>query len=298
MYSNAKKNKQASKYDRIHVIEQDQTKRPLRDLIAHPPEGSFKATITPEAAVDMLTFNTRNRPVSKSKVALYARQMVNGEWRYTGMPIIFSDQGRIIDGQHRLHACVESGAAFVADLKFGAPDDAFAFIDVGKPRSAGDIFAINGVQCSTAAAAVTRVVVGLMDEKHLNGVLSQGLTNAELYERYLALPGLYDSLHWYYKFQKARLGMPSIMAGVHYMCSQKNRRLADEFFEIACEGGAGKKTAPEQDLHRKLIQNAVSDEKMRGHYLAGLVITAWNRSRRGLSGRGMKFEGGKIPAVQ
>ncbi|MEM0949671.1 MAG: hypothetical protein AAGK37_19890 [Pseudomonadota bacterium] len=55
---------------------------------------------------------------------------------------------------------------------------------------------------------------------------------------------------------------------------------------------------PEQALHNALIKNATAAEKMRAGQCFGLVVTAWNLSRKGLSGRGLKFLlGSRIPAV-
>lgn len=282
--------------DVFKLVEDPFTTR-LASLVSDPPETSIKAQITPKMAMAMLDYNTRNRPVKGGKVALYARQMEAGEWRYTREPIIFSDAGRVIDGQHRLMACIEAEAPFTADVAFGAPDEAFAFIDVGAPRTAGDIFAINGVKSSIITASMTRMVWKYQRGRNtVDGGTGGKLTNAELYEEFLKMDGLQDSLPIVYKFQSSRLASPSVMGALHYICSRKNRAKADEFFHKICDGGAG--NGPAAELHRRLVKNATSADKMRVDYLAGLVLTAWNRDRKGLSGRGLSFAGGKLPAVQ
>lgn len=270
----------------------------LREYVAHPPAGSVKMLITPEMALEMLTFNTRNRPVTNAKVALYARQMKAGEWHYTRVPIIFSDQGRVIDGQHRLYACIEAENAFPADVAFGAPDDSFAFIDIGKTRTAGDIFAINGVKNHNAMAAMCRLL-----HNYANGFGFHGskvsASPSELYEFYLSCPSLQESITVCSWFGASRLAAPSIMGACHYLCAQKNRKEADYFFDIACHGGATRvKNAPENELHKQLIRMVTAGHNPGANELAGLTITAWNRARSGLSGKGMKFDGGKFPAVR
>lgn len=286
------KTKQA-KYDRIHIIEANFAAE-LAGMIQNPPAGSVKMTVTPDMALDMLDYNTRNRPVKGGKVALYARQMEAGEWRYTGEPIIFSDAGRVIDGQHRLMACIEADTAIPVDVAFGRPDNAFAFIDVGAPRTAGDIFAINGVKNSSYCSSMTRMIWHY-DQGRQTVSGGGGITSAELYDVFVSLGNVYDSLPVLHKFAASRLASPSLMGAMHHICSRKCKRDADAFFSLINEGGAG--NGPAQELHRRLVKAAVANEKPTTDYLAGLVLTGWNRSRKSLSGRGLRFDGGKLPAV-
>lgn len=268
----------------------------LKEYIARPPSGSIKMLITPEMALDMLTYNDSNRPLSKFTVDHYAKQMKEGKWVFTGETIIFSDEGKLRQGQHRLHACFQAGASFPCDVVFGRPDAGFAYMDTGKKRGGGDVFAINGVPNAVKAAAITRVLVSFQRNRNLEG--GYPITPAELFEEYKKMPGIQECVPWMQKFQRARLGMPSVMAAAYYLCSEKSRSDAEYFFKVALDGGGRTKYAPEQELHRILIVNATSSEKMRTGQCMGLVITAWNRARRGLSGRGLSFDGGKIPAVQ
>lgn len=287
-----------TKYDRLHLKAPETFRQQLALLIKRPPEGSVKMTITPKMAGDMLALNTRNRPVSKASIKNYVRQMQNGLWRYTRVPIIFSDAGRLIDGQHRLTACVESDVSFDADVVFGAPDDAFDVIDVGKRRSAGDIFAINDVPNAKAMAAMSRILWHYQHGRaYVTGGTHHDLTLGQLYEFYITLPRAQDSYAAIRSFAVSRLATPSVMGAMHFICAQKNRAQADEFFRIVNDGG-GDKREPAQELHKLLIRNATSANKMTSNHMAGLVLTAWNRSRRGVSGRGLSFDGQKLPAVQ
>ena len=69
-------------------------------------------TITPQIAQEWATLNTRNRPVRYAKVAQFARDMKAGRWHMTGDPIQFGISGRLLNGQHRLWACIMSDTAF------------------------------------------------------------------------------------------------------------------------------------------------------------------------------------------
>ena len=293
------KNQPKGKYDRIHVLQRDvdlAAPGVLHDLITNPPEGSMKATITPDLAQKMLDYNTRNRPKKGGRLAQYTREMKAGNWHYTKVPIIFSESGRVLDGQHRLVASINSGATFENEVTFGAPDDSFAYIDVGAPRTAADIFSIYGEKNCAALASMARIIWKY--DKAERATLSGGikLMHAQLYEYFQTLERIEDSLSTFHRFHKSRLMQPSMAGALHYICARKNRAQADEFFQTINDGGSG--SAPAAELHRRLIRNATSGEKLHLDSIAGLVLEGWNRTRRGLSARGMKFKGGKLPAVQ
>lgn len=65
--------------------------------------------ITPKEAIYILeNHNPKNRPVSENTVQSYALDMKNKQWTLTHQGIAFDVNGNLIDGQHRLWACVFS----------------------------------------------------------------------------------------------------------------------------------------------------------------------------------------------
>ena len=112
-------------------------------------------TITPEWAEKALEGNTHNRPISNGTVEDYASQMKRKLWLLNGEAIVFDYSGRLLDGQHRLWACVDSGASFDAVVVRGVDPETFSTIDTGKKRSAGDVLHIAGIKKNekTVAAA-------------------------------------------------------------------------------------------------------------------------------------------------
>ena len=65
--------------------------------------------ITPEMAEMYLANNAYHRKVKKKKVEAYVKDLQDGNWRLNGKTITFDSNGRLLGGQHRLHAVVESG---------------------------------------------------------------------------------------------------------------------------------------------------------------------------------------------
>lgn len=277
------------KYSRKHVERHSFADR-LAATIKNPPENSITLNITPSMALDMLKYNDRNRPISGPTVARNVREMTEGRFHWTRLPIIFSDAGRLIDGQHRLIACVKSGVTIKSDVVFGAPDEAFAYIDVGKKRSSGDIFAIEKVENANLMAAATLKLISILELWPRSLGKSPNLTVSEVYERYAAFPRLSESAHFGHAFNKARIMEGSLATALHYYCAQKNRAMANEFFEKVATGvGITGKNDPAARLRDRLIANLASEDKMSARRKAGLVIKAWNAFRDGRPCKVLKY---------
>lgn len=103
--------------------------------------------INPETARNYLAANIyNNRRIQRDRVDAYAFDMAMGKWCNNGTTITFDNQGRLIDGQHRLMAVIKSGATIQALVVRGVDDDAFKTIDVGQPRTNQQILRIGGNQ--------------------------------------------------------------------------------------------------------------------------------------------------------
>jgi len=254
----------------------------LRGQIQNPVAETVRWSITPEMADIMLKWNDRNRPLTPSSVDKYARLMAADRWHFTGQPIIFSSK-RLIDGQHRLAAIVKARMAVDALVVFGAPDEAFAFIDVGSVRSAADVFGIHDIKNASLMSAAVKWVYEYENGRFSNA--SKGYTQLDhdaLYQEYLKHPHMQESAWVAGAFVKSRLCSPSLMVGVHYVAAKKSRKDADEFFRKVAEGlGFAGKKDPAYRLHHRLIDSARSQEKLGRLQLTALVIKAWNAYRLG-----------------
>jgi hypothetical protein len=110
--------------------------------------------ITPEMAKNILENNSHNRKISKSRVAKFKEEILNGYWLYNGESIVVSETGRLLDGQHRLLACVEANTAIEVNLVTDVEDeqngiDTFLSINT-ENRSNADALYIAGFKTETA----------------------------------------------------------------------------------------------------------------------------------------------------
>lgn len=102
-------------------------------------------TITPEQAEKWLEGHTHNRPLRHNDVMVIANVMKTRKWALNGESIVFDNTGRLLDGQHRLWGCMESGTPFESVVVFGVTPDTFYTIDTGRHRSPADHLVVAGV---------------------------------------------------------------------------------------------------------------------------------------------------------
>lgn len=94
--------------------------------------------ITPELAAKYLEKNHSNRPIRKAHVRMFVRMMLDGDFHLTHQGLAFSDEGVLLDGQHRLLAIIQSGETVSMTITEGLPASAYKDMDCGVGRSLSD----------------------------------------------------------------------------------------------------------------------------------------------------------------
>lgn len=130
----------------------------LSALVSTSPSDVARVyTISPQLAQHILTnLNHSNRRPSSEKIHEYVAAMQAKLWPVTGAALVFGKAGFLIDGQHRLLACVRSGKPLTTFIAFNIHDGAFAMMDLGRKRSNRDMFYTSGVPNSSAACSASR----------------------------------------------------------------------------------------------------------------------------------------------
>lgn len=132
--------------------------------------------VTPEQALDWLTRNDNNRVISKKHVNLLADMMARGEYHFVGDPIRFDTDGRLLDGQHRLNAIVESETHQPMLVITGLPPESQVFMDAGRKRSPGDQMTVAlGIRNGNQAASIARTYIAWRDRCFLTATRTVGI---------------------------------------------------------------------------------------------------------------------------
>lgn len=120
-------------------------------------------TITPDRARKMLdrteSLGFTNRTISKSRVEKLAHAIVTGQWLVTHQGIAIGEDGRVIDGQHRLRAIVVADQAVDMLIVRETEAETFAVVDTGSARTTADSLKIAGYTNPNHVSAIVRSVI-------------------------------------------------------------------------------------------------------------------------------------------
>lgn len=123
-----------------------ETIKSIAGVITHdelPNISIYLVKMTPQAAQEILAHNAKGqRSISKVTVEKYASDMGTMDWQFNGAPVLISNKGELLDGQHRLTAIIESGISQILLVIHGVDAQAMATIDAGRGRSYADILKI------------------------------------------------------------------------------------------------------------------------------------------------------------
>ena len=143
-------------------------------------------TISPAEAKRLLENNDGNRRLSDKLANQYAADMRAGSWALNGETIKVCNTSRypapplwlhsLVDGQHRLTACVKSKKPFTTAVAFVKKLESFATVDSGKRRSPGDVFSILGHKHSSQLAAALKLQVLVESGRLIDSVGGAGTT--------------------------------------------------------------------------------------------------------------------------
>ncbi len=100
--------------------------------------------VTPEMAFSWLE-STDNRRLRSSRVRRYANDMEDGNWHVHHQGIAFGTNGRLVDGQHRLHAILVCGKAIRLFVARGVPTSSLVSVDEHLLRNAEDVARFTGL---------------------------------------------------------------------------------------------------------------------------------------------------------
>lgn len=240
---------------------------------------SLVMTIDPILAERMFAGNVTNRKEKKSGQTRYADDMGTGSWIVNGEPIIFADSGRLLNGQNRLRACMQSGASFPTVVTFGVKERAIEVMDSGIPRKIADALQIRGEKhsstLSAAASWLWRWENGVMGCANLSPSLAQ--FNALFTKN----AGLRATAEWSVINAKELFGGPAINAMLRYLTDQVDPEGSAEFWRGMTSGAGLQEGSPILVLRNQLKNTGLRGLPVRGLMVAILTIKAWNAFKIG-----------------
>ena len=270
--------------------------------------------VTPALAKMWLeSSNTENRNLVELNLRKMIADVEQEAWIDSGQTITFDLEGVLINGQHRLHLCLETNQAIAFDIIFGLPKKAHEVSDIGATRTTADIATIVKVPRAKMVTAVSRML--LIDEKdrlnaygwnqnvsthevldfyrsHADEIQNAVRATSQWNTRKLAAPRSAGTC--YYQFQRPGqlelLAEPLQELGIEQVCHI--------FFTRALEG-TDDNNDPAYHLHRELVRLKGDRKGTRitaEHYVA-LFRIAWVHFRRAHALKRLSFKYGDFPQI-
>lgn len=234
--------------------------------------------VTPELASKYLSSNQGNRKISERQVNFYYKQMVSGEWGTTGDTIKLSSEGRLLDGQHRLHALIRYDNPIEMFVAEGVDPELFPMIDTGKPRTASDVLSSNGVGRPTSIASTAKHIMiyhqdMIGNAKHKDAAPS----HKRILEFVNAHPELDGVVEYASEINKKFKFIPLYMlATLYWLISRKNYAKAHEFMSQYGSGVGLSEDSPVRLLRERLMKDSLQRKKLSARDKAALFIMSWN----------------------
>ncbi len=244
--------------------------------------------ITPLLAQYVLdNCNTQNRKPNSNHVSRIAVSLVSDQWVMNGESIVFSDQGLLVDGQHRLMACAQTGVAIKSVVVFGVENQkSFDTHGQGVVRTARQVLSMNGFSNTTSLGAACKFALFFRGTKGLiwDEDEAEIKAKAPLVSRDMILElatSLDESV--VNKVADIHSNIPASLSracvsGMFLFLCEINKEAAYIFFNKIVEDDFVGKTDPARLIKRYLSRTTKGFKiSVKGKYFMGCyVIQAWN----------------------
>lgn len=230
-------------------------------------------SISPVIAKRMLEGNIHNRPLNQRHVEFLSREMSTGSWKFNGESIKLNGD-KLIDGQHRLQACVQSGHPFKTIVVSGLDSETFDTIDCGRNRNGSDTLALLGEKNTNVLASAVSFLIN-MDKGYINRHRSR-IPNSAIKSKLEHNPEIRRSVRLVSSSNKSCLMSASVLAALHFLFSKADTELADAFVSGVINGDGLDDDSPVFKLREKLIASKMRRLKFPRDYWPAMAIKAWN----------------------
>lgn len=240
--------------------------------------------ITPELAEQWLRDNGINRQLIPALATRYAGDIQSGDWHLTGHTVQFAHTGRLLDGQHRLAAIVQSGVAVRNFVVRGLAESAQQYMDQGKARTAGDALALNGYAHTHVLAAAARLGVLVDSDALFRDKASQRVSHARIIQWVESNPDIVEAVRFVHGSPQRHTHLrPSVMAYAYWRFCKVDPDDAADFFVRLGSGANLAPGSPLLALQSRVNQFAITGHRPTTRQLLGLLYRVWNAYRKGRS---------------
>lgn len=260
------------------------------------PDGISRVEeFTPQRAASILaSSNGKNyRPLMERHARFLSRSIARGEFTVNGESIKFNTAGDLVDGQHRLRACVIANRPFRSYVVYGVDD--VINIDTGSRRKLDDLLRAEGYEHVAHLAGALSWIW-----KEFNGGWMHHHNRITPRLETLRLAQEFPDVIFWCKTIHTRvsrdIGHHAILIAFCFFAAKKDRDLALWFVERVGDGAGLTVGDPILALRKRIAADRVASKHMSAKSIMALLITAWNLLRRGKTCSFLAWrEGGLYP---
>jgi len=189
--------------------------------------------VTPAMCTAWLEANEDNRKLSQEFIDYYTRQMVTNSWPINGESLKFDPKGNVLDGQHRMWACIQANTPFNTLITRNLPRSIFNTLDSGKIRTAADILSINKEKNVYLLAAALKHIGRYYNGDVLNG---RRIANREVEDLLIQHPAVREYAAKVRQAEDVKWCAETVFLTAWYIASRKHKEKANNFFESLING--------------------------------------------------------------
>lgn len=229
--------------------------------------------ITPAMAAQMLGTSAGNRPLRKTAINRYARDMIADKWVLNGEGIKFDGAGRLVDGHHRLSAVILAQKPQTFLVVRNVPQDAMLTLDTGIGRSFHDASIVAGKSYDQRVGPIARVWYRYQSDRSTG--FGPQASHQELEQIVEEHPTIVESARFISRLKTVcKYCVPSVQGFVHAYTSEKyDREMSDIFMRDLNDGAKLDEFSPIFVLRRAFVED---DRRIEHYRVLAYTIKAWN----------------------
>lgn len=249
--------------------------------------------------------NSCNRGFRNRNLETLKQRWANSEFQFTGEPIQISQEGKLLNGQHRLRATKETGVPIDVLMIFGLPQEVFSVLDQGAKRNWSDVLSAQGHQhAKKLAGAIAQLEAyhghqfgrNYTAYRHRNGRHKGNEEVVQLVQKY---PDLDVSVA---KTLTSPFIAHGVLAATHYLTSAMSPEESESFISVfKNHDNVAQPTLFQQNalhLRSRLLKAKTDGQPLQREATAAYVVKAWNASREGRELKVFRWNGDKSPSFK
>jgi hypothetical protein len=238
---------------------------------SHPRISFVIEEIGPDLALRYLRKNTGNRRLSSMHISALARDLAQDRWMFNAQPICFAHTGRLLNGQHRLHAVILAGRSIEVPVVRGLDETAYETYDNHAKRRT----AFSGKVESFGDLALASAMANLLwhHERKTRSMHNAKATAAEIRQIIAEHPRLLVLRS--FARRMGHFGRASVIGYAAYVMERDDAVLASRFL-AALETGADQRPGHPILTLRGTLQKLRGSKAPQSEQLA-VLLSGWER---------------------